>query len=198
MKSGRHRRHSLRLTGFDYGRVGAYFVTVVVNDGLCLFGEIVEETMRLNEAGTMAVNIWATLPRQFPTIKLDAFAVMPNHIHGILMLNPPEEASLEDDRQVAGPDAPSGATTRVAPTVDRYTLGNVIGAYKSLTTVEYGRGVKGRGWPPFNGRLWQRNYYEHVIRNDASLRRIHEYVHNNPARWSFDHENSLAVNPQDL
>ena len=198
MKSGRHRRRPLRLAEYDYGQAGAYFVTLVVHHGLCLFGEIVGTEMRLNAAGTMAVSTWEILPRQFPVVELDAFVVMPNHIHGILMLNPLEEASLEDDRRVAGPDAPSRAATRAAPTADWSTLGNVIGAYKSVTTVEYGRGVTGCGWPPFSRRLWQRNYYEHVIRNDDSLRRIREYVHNNPARWSFDRENLLAVKPQDL
>ena len=146
----------------------------------------------------MAISIWETLPRQFPAIEHDAFVVMPNHVHGVLMLNPPNEAYLRYNRRVAGPNAPGRAATRAAPTANRSALGNVIGAYKSLTTVEYGRGVRGRGWPPFNGRLRQRNYYEHVIRNDASLQRIREYLHNNPARWSFDHENTLAVKPQDL
>ena len=198
MQLGRHRRRSLRLTGYDYGQAGAYFVTLVVHQGRCLFGEIVGTEMRLNAAGTMAASTWETLPCQFPVVELDAIVVMPNHIHGILMLNPLEEASPKDDRRVAGPDAPSRATTTVAPTADGSTLGNVIGAYKSVTTVEYGRGVKGCGWPPFSGRLWQRNYYEHVIRNDASLQRIREYLHNNPARWSFDRENLQAVKPQAL
>ena len=77
-------------------------------------------------------------------------------------------------------------------------LGDVVGAYKSLATVEYVRGAEGLGWPPFPGRLWQRNYYEHIVRNDESLRRIRRYVLDNPARWSFDRENPLAVKPEDL
>ena len=83
------------------------------------------------------------------------------------------------------------AATRAAPTA----LGGAIGAYKSLTTVEYVRGVKTAGWPPFNQRLWQRNYYEHIARDDKSLTQIRQYIYDNPVRWSFDPENSLAVRP---
>ena len=85
------------------------------------------------------------------------------------------------------------ATTRVAPTGDRrYTLGNVVGAFKSLTTVEYVRGVKTLRWPQFYGKLWQRNYFEHVVRSEESLTKIRQYIHDNPARWEFDRENPMA------
>ena len=90
----------------------------------------------------------------------------------------------------------NGATTRVAPTTDRFSLGNVIGAYKSLTTVEYVRGVNTMKWTPFNGRLWQRNYYEHVVRHDESLRHLQRYILDNPDQWVFDKENPLAKRPE--
>lgn len=77
----------------------------------------------------------------------------------------------------------------------RPTLGDVVGAFKSVTTVAYTRGVKAAGWPGFRSRLWQRNYYEHIIRNDESLRRIRHYIQDNPARWVFDRENPQAVRP---
>jgi hypothetical protein len=83
------------------------------------------------------------------------------------------------------------ATTRVAPTV-----GNVVRAYKSLVTVEYTQGVKTKGWPAFHRRLWQRNFYEHIIRNEASLNHIRQYILDNPAQWAFDRENPLAVAPE--
>ena len=86
------------------------------------------------------------------------------------------------------------ATTRVAPTGDRrYALGDMVGAFKSLTTVEYVRGVKTLQWPQFSGKLWQRNYFEHVVRNDESLSKIRQYIRDNPARWEFDRENPMAV-----
>ena len=86
--------------------------------------------------------------------------------------------------------APIGnrATTRVAPTV-----GDVVGAFKSRVTVEYTRGVNRNGWPPFRGRLWQRNYYEHIIHNEKSLNRIRQYIVNNPLRWFYDHKNLAAT-----
>ena len=86
------------------------------------------------------------------------------------------------------------ATTRVAPTGDRqYALGDVVGAFKSLTTVEYVRGVKTLRWPQFSGKLWQRNYFEHVVRSEESLTKIRQYIHDNPARWEFDKENPMAM-----
>ena len=87
--------------------------------------------------------------------------------------------------------ATTRATTRVAP-----TLGDVVGAFKSRATVEYTRGVKTQGWSAFRRRLWQRNFYEHIIRNEVSLNRIRQYTLDNPSRWAFDRENPLAVTPE--
>jgi len=89
------------------------------------------------------------------------------------------------------------AATRAAPTGGRVALGGVVGAYKSLVTLKYVQGVKELGWTPFDGRLWQRSYYEHVVRNDESLNYIRQYVQDNPARWAFDRENPLAERPED-
>ena len=183
-----HRRRSLRLKGYDYTHVGAYFVTIVTQSRLCLFGEIVGKEMRLNKAGKMMCGIWEALPQRFPTIEIDMFVVMPNHLHGIVVIK-------------------NRATTRVAPTelmdggvdapiTDRFALGDVIGAYKSLTTVEYARGVKQMKWSLFHRRLWQRNYYEHVVRHDESLKQLQQYILDNPAQWTFDKENPLAERPE--
>jgi hypothetical protein len=86
--------------------------------------------------------------------------------------------------------ATTGATTRVAPTAG---IGDIVGAFKSITTYEYARGVQTSGWPPFPGRLWQRNYYEHVIRDDADLDRIRQYIDDNPARWAEDPDNPQSI-----
>ena len=187
------RRRPIRLKGYDYSRTGAYFVTIVTQDRTCCFGDVTGEEMCLNDAGRMACRVWESLPLRFPGIEIDAFVVMPNHIHGIIIVG----ASLvgaQDPGDVRPPEA--GATTRVAPTGGHVTLGNVVGAYKSLTTMEYARGVKTHSWPPFNGRLWQRNYYEHVVRDDESLKRIRQYIVDNPAQWVFDRENPQAVRDQ--
>ena len=225
------RRRSLRLQAYDYAQVGAYFVTISVHERLCLFGEVRDDQMRLSQAGRMAWRIWRQLPQRFPTIQTDAFIVMPNHVHGIILLN--EHPQSDSD---TGPDADQGAdipvgaplvgaqdrdapgmsrppvgeplvgaqrqnapgtrrVPRATPTAGRITLGDVIGAYKSLTTVEYTRGVKTRNWPPFPGRLWHRNYYEHVVRNDESLTRLRRYILGNPTQWAIDRENPRAARP---
>ena len=102
-----HRRRSLRLKGYDYTQAGAYFVTITIQGRLCLFGEVVSEEMRLNEAGVMAYKVWAALPHRFPVIEIDAFVVMPNHLHGIIIINRPVGASLvdaqsRDDKSIVG------------------------------------------------------------------------------------------------
>jgi putative transposase len=117
------------------------------------------------------------LPNRFPAIELDAFVVMPNHVHAIV--------NLACDLDVGAGLVPAQRpTTRVAPTV-----GDIVGAYKSLTTVAYTHGVKRLGWPAFRERLWQRNYYEHVIRNEESLNQIRQYIADNPPQWEFDQDN---------
>jgi len=160
----RHRR-SIRLRGYDYTQAGAYFVTICTQDRACLFGEIIDGQMRLNDRGAMVHQEWINLPHRFPNIDLDAFIVMPNHIHGIIVITDvdPVGAGLvpalpsapnEEGVTISGASGATRATTRVAP-----TAGGTVGAFKSITTVRYTHGVK------HYGRLWQRNYYEHIIRN---------------------------------
>ena len=176
-----HRRKSIRLDGYDYSQAGSYFVTIVTQDRLCLFGEVAEGEMRLNEAGEMVRIAWETLPGRFPSIGIDAFVVMPNHIHGIIVIH-------HVGASLVGAHSDIRATTRVAP-----TLGDVVGAYKSLTTLEYGKGVRDMDWPSFNTRLWQRNYYERVIRDDEEWNRVQEYIADNPVQWEMDMENPNAA-----
>ncbi len=184
-----HRRRSTRLEGYDYSQAGAYFVTVVTQDRQCLFGEVRDYEMLWNEAGEMVRDVWKGLPNRFPNMKIDDFVVMPNHIHGIVEINdvgaPLVGALLSRPEML--PEG-NGATTRVAP-----TLGAIVGAFKSLTTVRYTRGVRTNGWPAFLERLWQRNYYEHIVRNNDSHDRIRDYIFGNPANWTRDQENPLRL-----
>jgi len=191
----RHHRRSIRLQGYDYSRSGAYYVTLCTQDRACFFGEVVDTDMHLNDAGRLVSDAWRALPDRFPPIVLDAFVIMPNHIHGVVVIagdNNPVGAGLVPALDVvpAQNAAPvhdgsiAGATTRVAP-----TLGDVIGAYKSMVTVQYTRAVHTRGWPRFRKRLWQRNYYEYVIRNAESLDRIRQYILDNPRCWYEDRYN---------
>ena len=196
----KHHRRSIRLKEYDYTKAGAYFLTIVTQDRVCLFGEVVDGEMRLNDVGDMVHQEWTNLPNRFPNIDLDAFIVMPNHIHGIIAITdatPIVGAGLvpaqlvpaqHDDAAITSGATTSRATTRVAPTV-----GNIVGAFKSISTVRYTHGVKHYGWLPFRGRLWQRNYYEHIIRNEGSLNRIREYIINNQSRWEMDKENPLVA-----
>jgi REP element-mobilizing transposase RayT len=212
-------RRSLRLQGYDYAMAGAYFVTICTQDRACLFGDVVGGAMCLNEAGEMAVALWDGIASQFSGVEVDQFVVMPNHLHGILVLLDGDAAratTIEATTIGATTTGTTtiGATTRVAPTVDRpvgaplvgarvvgacvrapIRLGDVVGAFKSMATVGYIGGVKARGWPEFRGRLWQRNYYEHIIRDEAALDRIRRYIDDNPARWEFDDDNPRKTRP---
>jgi REP element-mobilizing transposase RayT len=343
----RHHRRSIRLKGYDYSQAGAYFITICTQDRACLFGKVVNGEMRLNDAGRMVLAEWNMLPERFPHVVLDAFVVMPNHVHGIVVITNPATddtattaptivgtglvpvpnagtmgavpnagtmgaapdagtmgaapdtgamgaapdtgmmgaapndgmmgaapdagtmgavpnagtmgavpnagtmgAAPDDGMMGAAPDAGTmgaapdagmmgavpnagtmgavpddgattrvaptavtivgtglvpvpnaGATTRVAPTVGDIvapTVGDIVGAFKSRVTVEYIRGVKTSGWPPFRGRLWQRNYYEHIIRNERALNAIRQYIMENPRRWQMDRENEARTAPDPL
>ena len=204
----KHHRRSIRLKGYEYRRPGLYFVTICIQGGRNLLGDIVEEEMVLNAAGRLISDEWQDLPKRFPQIDLDAFAVLPNHMHGIIIITEdPVGATLvaaqgadEDGGAVAEDGTPekdaaksagARATTRDAPTKGGRsgrgaTLGQIVGAYKSITTNGYIRGVKTDEWKPFDGRFWQRNYHEHIIRNEQSLNTIRQYVENNPAGWKQD------------
>jgi len=173
------KRKSIRLQGYDYSRAGAYFVTICAKDYKCLFGGIANRDMVLNGAGRMVGKWLVELENKFPEIRWDEYVVMPNHVHGIISI---VGAPLVGARKTAG-SMPKRADTRPAPTA---ALGDIVGAFKSITTNEYIRGVKQHGWGPFPGKLWQRNYYEHVVRSENEMYQIREYIENNPARWDMD------------
>jgi len=182
----KHHRRSIRLHGYDYATPGAYFVTLCVQNRECLLGEIrAAGEMRLNEAGRMIEKWWLELNHKFPNVDTDEYVVMPNHFHGVVVIVAPDDN--------AGVDL-GGADLRVGPGPGRdahvgASLPTVIQWFKTMTTNEYIRGVKTLGWTPFSGKLWQRNYYEHIIRNDDDLRRVRQYLINNPARWALDQAN---------
>jgi putative transposase len=213
--SQKHHRRSLRLKGYDYSQAGAYFITVCVEDRACLFGDVVDGQMHLNDAGRIVQAEWGILPVRFPSIELDVFGVMPNHIHGIIVManagavarpapvGAPLVGALLPTTMAhdqASAVARSRATTRVAPTPATPSpvpmLGDFVGAFKSLTTVLYINGVKQCGWPAFRGRLWQRNYHEHIIRDEESLNLIRQYILDNPACWASDEENPRVERPE--
>jgi len=133
----------------------------------------------------MIENEWLKIPDRFPIVQLHQYVIMPNHFHAIMEITVGATLVVAHENPVAHENDTDvkGATTRVAPTV---TVGRIIGAFQSIVTVEYIHGVKNHGWKPFNGKLWQRNYYEHIIRNEQSYQRIADYIINNPKNWNRD------------
>jgi REP element-mobilizing transposase RayT len=182
----KHHRKSIRLKGYDYSQAGAYFVTLVAQGREPFFGKVVDGEMVLNEAGKMVKVIWEAMPERFPNIELGAFVVMPNHFHAVVIIHTLVGAGLVP---APGFDE-TGATTRVAPT-NPSTLGHIIGAFKSITTHEYITGVDEKGWARFDKRLWQRNYYERIIRNEREMGSVWRYIEANPTMWDADKENLL-------
>jgi putative transposase len=157
------RRRSIRLKGYDYSQAGGYFVTICTRNRECLFGEIVDGNIRLNDLGRGVAKCWQWLAEQYPYIQLDEWIVMPNHFHGILLIM----------NELRG-------GSRTAPTKQK-PLGRLIGAFKTVSTKQINE-YRDTPYAP----LWQRNYYEHVIRNETDLEEIRAYIENNPAKWLED------------
>ena len=185
-----HRR-SIRLQNYDYRQAGFYFVTICTQDQKCMFGEIVKGEMYLNGAGSLAQSIWSTLPERFAHIELDQYMVMPNHLHGIMVLTGSPSMPKRDVDTANVPERFMHAKGRVhqghAPNMGSQqsrihhipTLGEIIRTFKGLATSR----IHSEGKPDF---AWQASFYEHIIRNDDDLDRIRHSIVNNPARWAED------------
>jgi len=180
-----HRRRSIRLKDYDYSWPGAYFVTVCAFQRKRLFGEVVDEEVRLSPLGGIVGDCWSEIPRHFDSVSLDTFVIMPNHIHGIVVI---EDADLRTWR------AEGRGTACRAPTVERFakptanSLPTIIRSFKSAVTrrINAFRGVSGSA-------IWQRNYYEHIVRNEEDLSEARQYIADNPSQWAFDRENPARV-----
>ncbi len=176
------RRKSIRLKEYDYSQPGAYFVTICTQNRECLFGRIVDEKIVLNDSGQMITNWYNELPNKFPDIKCYEYIVMPNHFHAVIvnvgadLCVCPENGTDFDASQGQGEHTGS-------------PLPQIMQWFKTMTTNEYIRGVKQHDWPPFHGKLWQRNYFERVIRDDDELNCIREYIVYNPLKWDLDKDN---------
>jgi REP element-mobilizing transposase RayT len=205
-----HHRRSIRLKGYDYASEGLYFVTMCVQNRECLFGEIKNDEMVLNDAGRMVEKWYRKTQDKFPDIICHEMVIMPNHFHCIWenvgssvgadpCVRPVEPNNkpivgnnncVVDEDAHANVGAHAGAPLRMNDTdLDEHTgspLSAMVRWFKTMSTNEYIRGVKQLGWPPFDRKLWQRNYYEHIIRDDASLQSITHYIVNNPAQWQED------------
>ncbi len=168
-------RRSIRLRGYDYSQAGAYFVTVCVQGRECLFENVVGGKMRLNEYGHIVAGEWTKTAEMRDEIELDEFVVMPNHFHGIVIVV-------------------CRGTARRAPTVERFgkpvsgSIPTITRSFKSAVTKRINEMRRTPGV-----KLWQRNYYEHTIRDEPELNRIRKYIADNPAKWETDRENPDVV-----
>ena len=164
-----HNRRSIRLKGYDYTKSGAYFVTLCTHQRLCIFGSINDGKMVLNEWGMIVHEEWEQTAVLRSYIELDAFVVMPNHVHGILIIHnhAPTSPDQGHEREFSKPIA--------------HSLPTIVGAWKAAAT----RRINRLPDPP-DHPIWQRNYYEHIIRHEKGLNAIRGYIANNPARWVED------------
>ena len=172
----RQRRRSLRLRGYDYTQAGLYFVTICAQDRACLFGEVVDGEVRLSAAGEVVAEEWARTAEIRPSVLLDAFVIMPNHLHGIVALVdvdadgamlPPRPGAAEDWGSPRGPAAGS--------------LSAIVGQFKAVTT----KRVNALRETP-GAVVWQRGFHDHIIRHERALAQIRDYMADNPGRWEDD------------
>ena len=203
---GNRRRRSIRLLGYDYTQPGAYFVTICAHERQHLFGEVVDGQMRLSSAGRVVDWYWRRLPQHFPHVRLGAHMVMPNHAHVILWIvdavgathSPTISGQMVNAVPTDGPDQ----TQRVlgnAPSPLRPngpapgSVGAIIGNFKSVTTRRINKMNHTPGDP-----VWQRNFYERIVRNERALHAIRQYIADNPARWHLDRYNAAAESQDPL
>ncbi len=169
----RHHRRSIRLKGYDYTTAGAYYITMVCHNREHLFGKIVNGEMRLNAYGELVRFTWDDLVHHIPNIELDAFVIMPNHVHGIIV--------------IVGTASVVGAGSEPAPSEHKpYAISEIVRQFKTFSARRINdlRGTRSTS-------VWQRNYYEHIVRDQRDLERIREYIFNNPLNWESDTENVL-------
>lgn len=170
-------RRSIRLRGYDYTAAGAYFITICTQDRECLFGHVKDASVHYNPFGKIAAECWQQIPDHFPNVRLDEWVVMPNHVHGIIVIVSGTHAV---GRTHASP-------LRVYRGPDRGSIGAIVGSYKSAVTkrINVLRGKPGE-------RVWQREYHDRIIRNDDEWERIRWYIRRNPEKWDSDRNNPVA------
>lgn len=195
MHEPKYHRRSLRLPGYDYSQYGWYFVTVCVKDREELFGTCVGGKTALNAVGNIADQYWREIPEHFASVELDEYVIMPNHVHGIVIINDHTDDTIRTGVGFQRPNGGDVAVQRpykgtnaqmshISPRAG--SLSAIIRSYKSAVTA----------WCRTNGHQdfqWHRNYFERVIRDDAELAHVRAYISNNPINWALDEENPQVV-----
>ena len=184
----KHHRRSIRLKGYDYTTPGAYFVTIVTHHRECLFGEIENGEMRLSRAGEIAARCWEAISAHFASVGLDLFVVMPNHLHGIIIMG----AGRGEASANTMPEMPTRLTADASPLrrdgTQPGSLPAIIQNFKSVST----RCLNALCATP-GVHVWQRDYYEHIVRDEAGLTRLRGYIQNNPSGWALDELHPVAL-----
>lgn len=165
-------RKSVRLKGYDYRRAGTYFITICTYGRAEVLGHVHDREVRLSREGQVAEEAWLWLEKRYDYVQLDEYVVMPNHLHAILNIV----------------DSPTSRRRTAADGQKRKPLGQLVGAFKTVTTNQVNALRAASGLP-----LWQRNYYEHIIRTEESLGSIRSYIASNPLNWMLDPENPDAL-----
>jgi len=182
-----HNRRSIRLKGYNYANAGLYFITICCEHRKHRFGKIENDEITLNEFGQIAYGEWVKLANRFINFELDVFQIMPNHMHGIIGVKEFvgaefNHAQFDIDHLVLG--QPQELPPQFDPDYLKKTVGDIVGAYKSLVANECLQICKLKN--ETMGKLWQRNYYEHIIRDEKAYQNISDYIINNPSKWSND------------
>ncbi len=170
----KYRSDSIRLKNYDYSQSGAYYVTICTRSRRLLFGNVSNGRMQLTRTGMIANECWKEIPKHFPDVMVDAFVVMPNHIHGIVVISRDTACRVSTVERFGKPVANS--------------LPTIIRSYKSAVTKKVNE-----LWRTQGSSVWQGNYYEHIIRDEEDLDEIREYIINNPLKWDLDRENPTNI-----
>ncbi|MBL8092279.1 MAG: hypothetical protein JNJ43_18240 [Anaerolineales bacterium] len=192
----KHHRRSIRLKGYDYSQAGGYYVTIVTWHRDLLFGEIVNGEMKLNQSGNVVHECWYEIPNHFENVQLGAFVIMPNHVHGIIFIverrgtvSVPEENGenkISNNNKMT--DETLGGETPPLRTFNP-TLGQIVAYFKYQSTKK----MNASSNTGVVTKFWQRNYYEHIIRNEKDLKNKTEYIEANPMLWEQDDENPINI-----
>ena len=173
-------RRSTRLKDHDYSTPGAYFITVCTQDRLLLFGRVIDGKMAANRLGSVVEGCWIRLPDHYDNVILDAFVLMPNHIHGVVI--------IQEERTVVGAGFKPALSVDVSP--KRHALPEIVRAFKTFSARKINEMRASPGSP-----VWQRGFYEHVIRNEDELDKVRTYIMDNPSKWSEDIDNPVNWPP---